>query len=159
MAEATDAPEDTSSSASEIRNSLVPVSKRDAMLLMESGYLWMELGEPEKAWEVFLGASVLIPKSEVPQIALGTLEFAQGRYDKALKAYRAAQRLAPSSALPRAHVGEALLFMGKATEALKELKSALELEPESEGARFAQALLDAHEQGVFASLQAKRGGK
>jgi tetratricopeptide (TPR) repeat protein len=126
------------------------------MLLMESGYLWMELGQPEKAHEVFLGASILMPKSEVPQIALGTLEFAQGRYDKALQAYRRAQRLAPRSALPRAHVGEVLLFMGKHTEAVKELKASLELEPEAEGARFAQSLLEAHDQGAFAAWTAKR---
>ena len=157
MTEAPDAPpEGTTAEASDIRGSLVPVAKRDAMLLMESGYLWMELGEPEKAWEVFLGASVLMPKSEVPKIALGTLEFAQGRYDKALQSYRAAQRIAPRSSLPRAHAGEALLFMGKSKEALKELKAATELEPESEGARFAQSLLEAHEQGAFAVLEAKR---
>lgn len=141
---------------SDVQGSLVAVSKRDAMLLMESGYLWMDLGEAEKAWEVFLGASALMPKSEVPRIALGTLEFAQGRYDKALQAYRAAQRLAPRSALPRAHVGEVLLFLGKHTEAVKELNAALELEPDGEGARFAQSLLEAFQQGAFAAMQGKK---
>ena len=137
------------SEPSDIAGSLVPLAKRDAMLLMESGYLWMELGEPLKAWEVFMGASVLMPRSEVPQIALGTLEFAQGRFDKALKAYRAAQRLAPKSALPRAHVGEVLLFLGKPAEALKELKAALELEAEGESAAFVHSLLRAHDEGAF----------
>src|SRR5687768_13883171 len=95
--------------ASDIAGSLVPVAKQDAMLLLESGYLWIDLGQPDRAREVFVGAAALMPRSEVPQIALGTLEFAQGRYDKALKIYRAAQRLAPRVSLPRAHVGEALL--------------------------------------------------
>lgn len=135
--------------ASEISGSLVPVSRQQAMLLLEAGYLWMDMGQFDKAREVFSGAALLMPRSEVPQIALGTLEFAQGRHDKALQAYRAAQRLAPHSSLPRAHAGEALLFMGKVNEAVKELKAAQDLEPESDGARLAQALMEAKEVGVL----------
>jgi predicted Zn-dependent protease len=90
-----------------------------------------------------------MPKSEVPQLALGALEFSQGRHDKALQAYRAAQRLAPNASLPRAHAGEALLFMGKVPEATKELKAALDLEPESDGARLAQALIQAKDAGAL----------
>lgn len=134
---------------SEIAGSLVPFTRHEAMLLLEAGYLWMDMGHFDKAREVFSGAALLMPKSEVPQLALGTLEFAQGRHDKALQAYRAAQRLAPKSSLPRAHAGEALLFMGKANEAQKEFKAALELEPEGDGARLAQALMDANEAGAL----------
>jgi tetratricopeptide (TPR) repeat protein len=136
-------------SASEIAGSLVPVAKQQAMVLLEAGYIWLEMGKYDKAKDVFSGAAVLMPKSEVPQLALGALEFAQGRHDKALQAYRAAQRLAPNSALPRAHAGEALLFLHKVPEAMKELKAALELEPDSDGARFAQALVDSKEVGAL----------
>src|SRR3990170_7443674 len=98
---------------SEISGSIVPVLKKEAVVLLEAGYLWMELGKYDKAKDVLSGAAALMPKSEVPQIALGTLEFSQGHHDKALQAYRIAQKLAPKSGLPRAHAGEALLFMGK----------------------------------------------
>ena len=137
------------SETSEIAGSLVPLSKQQAMILLEAGYLWLDMGHFDKARDVFAGAATLMPKSEVPQLALGTLEFSQGRYDKALQAYRAAQRLAPSSSLPRAHCGEALLFMGKVEEALKELKAAQQVEPKGDGARLAQALLEAKEAGVL----------
>jgi tetratricopeptide (TPR) repeat protein len=137
------------SETSQISNSLVPLAKREAMILLEAGYLWLEMGQYEKAKEVFAGTAVLMPKSEVPQLALGALEFAQGRHDKALQAYRAAQRLAPGSGLPRAHAGEALLFMGKVPEALKELKAAVDLDPEGDGARLAKALLEAKEAGAL----------
>jgi tetratricopeptide (TPR) repeat protein len=137
------------SETSQISNSLVPLAKREAMILLEAGYLWLEMGQYEKAKEVFAGAAVLMPKSEVPQLALGALEFAQGRHDKALQAYRAAQRLAPGSGLPRAHAGEALLFMGKVPEALKELKAAVDLDPEGDGARLAKALLEAKDAGAL----------
>jgi tetratricopeptide (TPR) repeat protein len=126
------------------------------MILLEAGYLWLDMGQFDKAREIFAGAAVLMPKSEVPQLALGSLEFAQGRHDKALQAYRAAQRLAPNSGLPRAHAGEALLFMGKVPEALKELKAAMDLEPEGDGARLAKALLEAKEAGALPPAAAKK---
>jgi tetratricopeptide (TPR) repeat protein len=136
-------------SASEIAGSVVPVARQQAMILLEAGYIWMEMGKFDKAKDIFTGAAALMPKSEVPQLALGALEFAQGRHDKALQAYRAAQRLAPNSALPRAHAGEALLFMNKVPEAMKELKAAMDLDPESDGARFARALVEAKEVGAL----------
>lgn len=135
--------------SSEIANSLVPVGRKQAMVLLEAGYLWLDMGHFDKAREIFAGAAALMPKSEVPQLGLGAVEFAQGRHDKALQAYRSAQRLAPQSALPRAHAGEALLFMGKVPEALKELKAAMDLEPDGDGAKLAQSLIQAKEAGVL----------
>jgi tetratricopeptide (TPR) repeat protein len=133
----------------QIQNSLVPLDRQQAMMLLEAGYLWLDMGKADKAREVFQGVAALMPKSEVPQLGLGSVELACGRYDKALQAYRSAQRLAPRSGLPRAHAGEALLFMGKEFEALKELKAALEVEPKGDGAKLAQALLEAKEAGAF----------
>lgn len=134
---------------SEIASSLVPMSKQQAMIMLESAYLWMDMGKFDNARELLSGASTLMPKSEVPQLALGTLEFNQGHHDKALQAFRRAQQLAPRASLPRAHCGEALLFMGKVNEAMKELKQALDLEPDSDGAKFAQSLIDAKEAGAL----------
>lgn len=128
---------------------LVPVSKDEVVILLEAGYVLMDMGRFDHAREVFTGASALLPKSEVPHLALGTLEFSQGRHDKALQAYRKAQQLAPKSSLPRAHAGEALLFLNKANEAVKELQAAIDVEPDGDGARLAQALLEAKEAGAL----------
>lgn len=147
---------ETSGSEESIQGSLVPLPRELARLILEAGYLWLDLGKHDKAKEVFAGAAVLMPKSEVPQLALGTLEFNQGHNEKALQAFRAAQRLAPHSSLPRAHAAEALLFLGKEGEAAKELKAALEVEPDSDGARFAQSLIEAKETGIFAVRQPKK---
>ncbi len=135
--------------ASDIGGSLVPLARQQAMILLEAGYLWMDLGRYDYAKDVLVGAAALMPKSEVPQIALGTLELVQGRPEKALQAYRSAQKLAPRSGLPRAHAGEALLFMGKVNEAMKELKAATDVEPEGDGARLAEVLLQAKEAGAL----------
>ena len=141
---------------SDIAGSLLPMTKQQAVLMLESAYLWMDLGKFDHAKDLLQGAVALMPKTDVPLIALGTLEFNQGRYDKALQVFRRAQQLAPRSALPRAHCGEALLFMGKTNEAMRELKVALELEPNSDGARFAQALIDMKESGA---ITASKGAK
>ncbi|MGI5861525.1 MAG: tetratricopeptide repeat protein [Myxococcales bacterium] len=133
----------------EHNNRLVPVSRDEIVILLESGYVLMNMGKWNEAREVFNGAAALLPKSEVPRLALGTLEFALGRHDKALQEYRKAQQLNPQSALPRAHAGEALLFLGKANEAVRELKAALELEPEGDGGKLARALLEAKEAGAL----------
>ncbi|MBS2032839.1 MAG: tetratricopeptide repeat protein [Deltaproteobacteria bacterium] len=128
---------------------LVEVSREEAVLLLEAGYLYMDMRNFKAAQKVFNGAAALFPKSEVPQLALGTLEFAQGHHEKALQAFRAAQRVAPKAGLPRAHCGEALLFLGKKAEAEKELKAALDLDPDGDGGKLAQALLDAVEAGAL----------
>lgn len=142
--------------ASQTLNGLVPIPKPQAMMLLEAGYIWLEMGKVDKAREIFAGAAALLPKSEVPQIGLGSAELAQGHFDKALQAFRAAQRLAPKSSLPRAHAGEALLFMGKGQEAVKELKAAIDLEPNGDGAKLAKALIEAKDAGAFAGREKKR---
>ena len=135
--------------ASDTIAGLVEVSREESTLVLEAGYIYMDMGNWKAAQEVFQGAAALFPKSEVPYLALGTLEFAQGKHDKALQAYRSAQRLAPKAGLPRAHCGEALLWMGKVPEAEKELKAAIELDPSGDGASLARALLAAKEEGVL----------
>lgn len=119
------------------------------MLLLETAYLAMDLRQFDAAQDMMLGAAALMPRSEVPLLGLGAVEFNQRRFDKAAEALRRAQKAAPRASTPRAHLGEALLFLGKMQEAEQELTAAVKLEPESDGARFAQALLDAVKQGLF----------
>ncbi len=128
---------------------LVSAPRDEVVMLLEAGWLLMDLGRFDEARDVFSGAAALLPKSEVPHLAMGTLEFAQGRHDKALQAYRKAQAITPKSGLPRAHAGEALLFLGKVKEAEKELNAAIEIEPKGDGAKLAKALLEARESGAL----------
>lgn len=128
---------------------LVPVQRTEAALLLEAGYLYLEMGKFAEAQAVLQGASALLPHSEVPRVALGNFFFARGDHRKALAEHRAAQKLAPKSALPHAHAAEALFFLGNAKEAVAECQKALELEKKGPGAELAQALLDAHEAGAL----------
>lgn len=127
---------------------LTPVPPEQVALLLEAGYLYMEMQKPKEAEEVFLGVAALVPSSEIPLICLGNLFFSQGRYERALKYHRDALNKNSSSALAQAHVGEALLFLERRGEAKTALEAALGLEPEGPAADFANSLLDGMASGV-----------
>jgi len=132
----------------EMLKGLIDVPQPEASLLLETGYLYMEMGKPKEAEEVFAGVAALLPHSEVPLVALGNLEFSQGHFQRALKHHQEALKLKPESALAQAHIGEALLWLKKVDDGVKALKRAIELDPNGAPAAFAAALLEAHAQGA-----------
>ncbi len=134
--------------ASETILGLVELPQPEAVLLLEAGYLSMEMGKAKDAEDIFAGVCALLPHSDVPWVALGNLEFSQGRYARALKHHQEALKVRPDSALAHAHIGEALLWLKKTDEALAALRKAIALEPSGMPAQFAQALLDAHAEGA-----------
>lgn len=121
---------------------LIEVRQEEVTLLLESGWLLMEMQKFKEAEEIFEGVAALLPHSEVPLICLGNLHFSQGRFDRALKTQRDALKRAPDSVLARAHIGEALLFLKRRDEAKRMLEEAIQLEPEGDAAIFARSLLD-----------------
>lgn len=137
---------------------LVPVSREEAALLLEAGYLYLEMKKFDESQAVFQGASALLPHSELPHIGLGNLWFSRGEHRKALAEHRAAAKKAPKSALPHAHAAEVLFFLGNAKEAVAECQTALKLEPKSPGADLANALLEAHRVGALPPPKAVKAG-
>ncbi len=133
----------------EMLKGLIELPQPEAALLLEAGYLYMEMGKPKDAEEVFVGVAALLPHSDVPLIALGNLEFSQGHFQRALKHHQEALKVKPASALAQAHLGEALLWLKKPDEAKAALEKAIALDPAGAPAAFAKALLDAHQQGAI----------
>jgi tetratricopeptide (TPR) repeat protein len=133
--------------AVEILKGLIELPQPEAALLLETGYLYLEMGSPKDAEEVFLGVAALLPHSDVPLVALGNLEFAQGHFQRALKHHQDAIKVRPHSALAHAHVGETLLWLKKPEDAKQALDKAIALEPDGDAAKFARALLEAHAAG------------
>lgn len=127
---------------------LIEVPQGEVGLLLESGYLYLEMQKYKEAEEIFTGVAALVPHSEVPLICLGNLHFSQGRFERALKFQRDALKRNPDSALAQAHMGEALLFMKKKGEAKAALEKAIEMEPDGDAAAFASSLLDGIAAGV-----------
>ena len=118
---------------------IIPVPQRDVTLLLEAGYLYMELGKNK----------ALIPHSEVPHLALGNLYFSMGRFTPALKAHQKAAELNPGSAAAHASIAEALFFLKKPKDAVQAVDKAISLEPEGPAGQFAKYLKEAHELGIF----------
>ena len=134
----------------EMLKGLIEVPQPEASLLLEAGYLYLEMGKAKEAADVFTGVAALLPHSDVPLVALGNLEFSQGHFQRALKHHQEALKLKPKSALAQAHLGEALLWLKKTDEGVKALQQAIAMEPEGMPASFARALLEAHEAGTLA---------
>lgn len=135
--------------AVEMLQGLIELPQTEAALLLEAGYLYMEMGKTKEAEEVFTGVAALLPHSEIPLVALGNLEFSQGHFQRALKHHQEAMKVKPESALAHAHAGEALLWLKKTDEGSKALKHAIELDPTGAPAAFAAALLEANEAGAI----------
>jgi len=118
----------------------VVVSKKELALLMEAGFVYRDAEKFQEAREVFSGVRALAPKSEVPEVALGTVSFQAREFDDAVKHYQNALELNPRSAYAYAHLGEAELFRKNKDAARSSLKKALELDPKGEFGKMARSL-------------------
>ena len=130
-----------------IIHGVIDVPTSEARLLLEAGYLYMELGKPKEAEEVFTGVAGMLPHSDVPMTALGNLHFSQGRYQRALKFHQEALKAQPQSATAQAHVGETLIFLKKVGDAHAALDKALGMAPDEATKAFIEALKTALNSG------------
>jgi Flp pilus assembly protein TadD len=121
-------------------SSIVP-QPPELAFVMETGFLYRDLRKYEEASEVFRGVRALAPNSEIPEVALGTVQFHQGYLESAASHYRRALELNPRSAWAHAHIGELLLFQMKKEEARWYLRAAADLDPRGDHGRLARALL------------------
>jgi tetratricopeptide (TPR) repeat protein len=126
---------------------MISVSSEDMRILMEAGYLYLGTHRYKEAQEVFEGVVVLVPKSEVPLVALGNVFCVQGEFDRAIKTYEKALEVEPKSAFAKAYLGEALLFKGDQASSMKTLEEASRLDPDGKSGDFARSLIDLIKKG------------
>jgi tetratricopeptide (TPR) repeat protein len=119
----------------------VSPSNEETALLMEAGFIYRDSKRFREAREVFAGVGVMYPKSEVPEVALGTVSFQERDFDGAMQHYRRALQINPRSAFSYVHMGEAALFQMDKESARVHLKKALELDPRGEYGKTARSLL------------------
>lgn len=137
---------------------MVPMENDDLIVMMESGYIYLGMLKFKEAKEVFEGASILAPNSEVPLVALGSVYFAQEKFDQAVSWYQKALKKNPDSPFAKSYYGEALFFKGKTEEAIQALNEAIDLDPDGQSGTFAKALIQAIDDG-FTPPEKKRGKK
>ncbi|HWR49880.1 MAG TPA: tetratricopeptide repeat protein [Bryobacteraceae bacterium] len=117
-------------------------STEEVHFLMESGFLYRDLGKFDEARDVFNGVRAMLPSSEVPEVALGTVTFQRGDFDGAARHYNRAVHLNPRSAFAHAHLGELSIFKKDKDSAREHLKTAVELDPRGEFGKMARGLLE-----------------
>ena len=123
--------------------SLVQPSDAELRVVLEAGFVLREAGKLDDAETLFRGAAELLPTSDVPRVALGTVELQRGHFEEALAACEEALRIRPGSLYAHVHHAEALLFQGRREEADAELRDVIAADPDSPHSRTARALLDA----------------
>ncbi|HEV2801907.1 MAG TPA: tetratricopeptide repeat protein [Pyrinomonadaceae bacterium] len=121
----------------------VQPTDEELRVIMEAGFVLREAGKYDAAEAVFRGVIELLPQSDVPRVALGTVELHRGRFAEALSIYDEALSLRPDSLYARVHHAEALLFQQRRTEAEAELHEVIAADAQSPHSRTARALLDA----------------
>ncbi|HEY7210489.1 MAG TPA: tetratricopeptide repeat protein [Bryobacteraceae bacterium] len=117
-------------------------SREEVAFLMEAGFLLRDLRKYEEAREVFRGVRALAPKSEVPEVALGSVAFQQGDFEGAGRHYRRALELNRSSAWAYAYLGELALFEMSKEQARGYFKTAIDLDPRGDHGKLARALME-----------------
>ena len=125
---------------------------------MEAGFVLREANRLDDAEALFRGVSELIPDSDVPRVALGTVELQRGRFAEAQAACEEALRARPASLYARVHRAEALLFQRRREEAEEDLRAVLAADPDSPHSRTARALLDAADVILASTQPAARAG-
>jgi Flp pilus assembly protein TadD len=126
-----------------MRLSQVQPTDAELRVLLEAGFVLREAGRLDDAEAVFRGAAELLPASDVPRVALGTVALQRGLFADAQAACEQALRLQPGSLYARVHHAEALLFGGRRAEAEAELREVIAADAASPHSRTARALLEA----------------
>ena len=125
-------------------------STEEIGLLMEAGFIYREMKRYPEAREVFAGVRALLPSSELPEVALGTISFHQGQFDAAIRHYRRAIEKNPRSAYAYAHLGEAHIFRMEKEVADEYLQKAIELDRLGPAGKLARSLLEFSDNVRFA---------
>ena len=126
---------------------MIDIERSNLGLMMEAGYIYLGMQRFKEARDVFEGVASLAPDSEIPLVALGSVDFCQGKFTNAIRHYKKAMKLSPEGLYATAYMGEALFFMGKKAEAVRHLEEIHKKDPSGKAGDFARALLDAINKG------------
>jgi len=121
----------------------VKPSDEELRVILEAGFALRYTRRLDEAADIFRGIAALLPESDVPRVALGTVELERGKFAEAQVACEEALRRDPGSLYARVHRAEALLFQRRRVEAEAELNAIIVADPESPHSRTARALLEA----------------
>lgn len=125
---------------------MISIDRKYLGVMMEAGYVYMGMKRFKEAREMFEGLRVLSPDSEAPLVALGNVEFCEGKLLKASRCYMQALKVDPSSVYAKVYLGEVLIFLGRHKEG-EALLNEVAKKDRSGAGEFALALLEAIKAG------------
>lgn len=125
---------------------MIKIDRKHLAVMMEAGYIYVGMKRFKDARELFEGVVAIAPESEIPLVALGNVEFCEGKIMKAMRLYEKALKVDPESYFAKVYLGEAMIFAGKREEALALLAEVAKKDRGGAG-EFAVALLDAVKKG------------
>lgn len=131
-----------------IKWTIVP-SHEEVAFLLEAGIIYRDARNFQSARDVFMGVRILLPKNELPEILLGTVDFHEGDFESAEQHYQKALSLNPRSAFAYAHLGETCLFRKDKEAARNHLRTALALDPLGEFGKMARRLMELTDHVTF----------
>lgn len=121
----------------------IKASDEELRVALEAGFILREMSRLDAAEEVFRGVSDLVPQSDVPRVALGTILLQRGQFAEAREVYEEVLQQHPASLYARVHRAEAMLFQGEREAAEAELQQIIRTDGDSPHTRTARTLLDA----------------
>ena len=119
----------------------ITASREDIALLLEAGFIYRDMKRFEEARQVFAGVRALLPASDVPEVALGTVSFCEGNFAEAAAQYRKVLDRNPNNAWAHAHLAEAYIFDLKKEQARPHIERALKLDGRGPCGDLARSLL------------------
>lgn len=126
-----------------MRLETVKTSEEDLRVMLESGLVLREAGRLDEAEKIFQGVLELVPKSDVPLVALSSIAVRRGDFDEALRLCEEALQYQSNSVFARLNRAEILLYQKKLDEAERELRQITEtVSADSPHYRTAQSLLE-----------------
>lgn len=136
---------------------MIELEREHLGVMMEAGYIFIGMRRFKDARALFEGLTVLAPESDIPLVALGNVDFCEGKLDRAIKRYDQALKIDAESHYAKVYKGEALLFSGKRDKGLELLASVAKADRSGAG-EFARALMDAVKAGFDPEGARKKGG-
>ena len=127
---------------------IIEHGRDDVIWLLETGFVYLEMGQTEAARETFEGLVALEPGQATYHAALGQVLTEEGNLSEARRALRKAVELDPGQAYSRCLLGDVLVRSKQIDPGREELRQAYELEPDGPAGQTAKTILE----GVEAKL-------
>lgn len=101
----------------------IKATEEELRVMLESGLVLREAGRLDEAEDVFRGVLELVPRSDVPLVALSSIAVRRGNFDEALRLCEEALEYSSDSVFAQLNHAEILLYQKRLDEAEQELQN------------------------------------